>query len=260
MFEWYEKESGQKIESAVVDKIFHVTNGQPGLVSWFGELLTEIYNPGLDKTIGMDSWKLVWLKARKKEPNNTVMNMVAKARNDLYRPFLLTLFTHPDIPFSFDDSIHNYLHLHGILDSKTGVDSSGEQDEICCFSSPFIQRRLYEALGRDMVGYGTPILALEPLDKLLDVFEGPALDLPALLGRYKDYLVRLKNKGMTPWKDQPRRKTDLHLTEAVGHFHLYAWLLAAVGRRCVVSPEFPTGNGKVDIHLKCGDKQGIIEV
>ncbi len=28
----------------------------------------------------------------------------------------------------------------------------------------------------------------------------------------------------------------------------------------MVSPEFPTGNGKVDIHLKCGDKQGIIEV
>ncbi len=28
----------------------------------------------------------------------------------------------------------------------------------------------------------------------------------------------------------------------------------------MVSPEFPTGSGKVDIHLKCVDKQGIIEV
>ncbi len=27
-----------------------------------------------------------------------------------------------------------------------------------------------------------------------------------------------------------------------------------------MSPEFPTGNGKVDIHLKRGDKRGIIEV
>ncbi len=28
----------------------------------------------------------------------------------------------------------------------------------------------------------------------------------------------------------------------------------------VVSPEFPTGNGKVDLHLRCGNKEGLIEV
>jgi hypothetical protein len=28
----------------------------------------------------------------------------------------------------------------------------------------------------------------------------------------------------------------------------------------VISPEFPTGNGKVDLHLKCRDKFGIIEI
>ncbi|MCP4398988.1 MAG: hypothetical protein GY801_17020 [bacterium] len=50
------------------------------------------------------------------------------------------------------------------------------------------------------------------------------------------------------------------MTVAVGHFHLYAWLQEALGQRCVVSPEFPTGNGKVDLHLRCGEKRGIIEV
>ncbi|MBF0339083.1 MAG: hypothetical protein HQL05_14790, partial [Nitrospirae bacterium] len=55
-------------------------------------------------------------------------------------------------------------------------------------------------------------------------------------------------------------RADLHYTEAVGHFHLYAWLQAAVGRRCIISPEFPTGNGKVDLHLRCGNVEGIIEV
>jgi hypothetical protein len=69
----------------------------------------------------------------------------------------------------------------------------------------------------------------------------------------------MKAKGLNPFKDQPRR-TDLHYTEAVGHFHLYAWLQAAIGRRCVTSPEFPTGNGKVDIHIRCNGKKGIIEV
>jgi hypothetical protein len=28
----------------------------------------------------------------------------------------------------------------------------------------------------------------------------------------------------------------------------------------VVSPEFPTSNGRVDLHLKCREKTGIIEV
>jgi hypothetical protein len=49
-------------------------------------------------------------------------------------------------------------------------------------------------------------------------------------------------------------------TEAIGHFHLYVWLQAAIGRRCVTSPEFPTSNSKVDIHIRCNGKKGIIEV
>ncbi len=137
---------------------------------------------------------------------------------------------------------------------------------VSIFSSPFIQNCLYDALNRELIGHRMPGLALDPLDDLADVFAPPLsspegrLGLPTLLKRYQDYLARLKAKGLNPWKEQPRRKTDLHLTEAVGHFHLYAWLKQAVGKRCVVNPEFPTGNGKVDLHLRCGDKRGIIEV
>ncbi len=91
------------------------------------------------------------------------------------------------------------------------------------------------------------------------MFETPDLDIPALLKRYKDYLARLKNSGIDPWRDSVRR-ADMRITEAVGHFHLYAWLKEAVDDLCVVNPEFPTGNGKVDLHHKCRDRQGVIEV
>jgi hypothetical protein len=50
------------------------------------------------------------------------------------------------------------------------------------------------------------------------------------------------------------------LIEAVGHFHLFSWLRDAVGQRCVLSPEFPAGRRQVDLHLQCGNQQGIIEV
>ena len=103
--------------------------------------------------------------------------------------------------------------------------------------------------------------ALDPLDTLDDVFSASDLDIVALLQRYKNYLKRMKDSGENPWKDRPRRKTDFHLTEAVGHFHLYHWLCLALQKRCTIRPEFPTGNGKVDLHLLCqGDKKGLIEV
>ena len=188
------------------------------------------------------------------------MKRFAKARMVEYQGFLVELFTRSNIFFSFHDPQHNYLYLHGIVKPSTIRQPNGELHSICRFSSPFIQDCLYAALSRELIGDKMPILALEPLDDLADVFSRPELDLPALLKRYKDYLLRLKAKGINPWKEQPRRKTDLQLTEAVGHFHLYAWLKEAIGRRCVVSPEFPTGNGKVDLHLRCAEKRGIIEV
>ncbi len=259
LFRQYQEESGQKIDPAVVEKVYHTTNGQPGLVSWFGELMTEKYNPDPEQVIDENAWKIVYECACHSEFNNTVLNIIAKARKD-YRPYVTELFSHSDISFSLDADWCNYMYLHGIIDREMVTSDRGEIRTICRFSSPFIQHRIYNALTYHFFGNRTPILALDPLDDLSDVFEGNTLDVPALLQRYKDYLMRLKAGGINPWQDQPRRKTDFHFTEASGHFNLYSWLRTALGSRCVVSPEFPTGNGKVDLHLRCWNKHGIIEV
>ncbi len=260
LYRQYQEESSQAIDTVVVEEVYQSTKGQPGLVSWFGELLTEKYNPGSSQTIGMDTWKRVWHKARFVEPNNTIMNLIAKARMSEYQDFLVALFSHSDRAFSFHEPKCSYLFLHGIITSETLEQPNGEIGEICRFASPFIQDCLYYALNREVIGESYPILPLQPLDELSDVFAGMSLNLPALLQRYQDYLHRLKVKGLNPWKEQPSRKTDLRLTEAVGHFHLFTWLQAAVGRQCVVSPEFPTGNGKVDLHLRCEGQRSIIEI
>lgn len=261
LFQQYQNESGQTVDPAVVEEVYHDANGQPGLVCWFGELLTEKYNPGGKQPIDMATWELVRHKARYTEPNNTILNLIAKARLPEYQGFLLELFTRSDLTFAFHDPTVSYLYMHGLIEPETIRQPSGELAEVCRFSSPFIQDTLYHALSSDLVGDRLPTLALHPLDDLADVFKPVAsLDLSALLRRYKEYLVRLKAKGINPWREQPRRQTDQHLTEAVGHFHLYAWLQTAIGRRCAVSPEFPTGNGRVDLHIRCGEKRGVIEV
>jgi len=258
MFRQYQEESGQKIEPEVVKSLYDSTRGQPGLVGWFGELLTEKFNPGKDSVLDIGVWNDTYRRALSTEWNNTVLNLIKKAKGE-YRDHILRLFGKAELTFTLDADWCNYIYLNGIIDYETVTDPDGKKKEICRFSSPFVQLRIYNALTYDMVGYGTPILALDPLDDLADVFDPPELNVPALIQRYRDYLKRLKAKGLNPWQDQPRR-ADLHLTEYVGHFHLYAWLQYATDRQCSVSPEFPTGNGRVDLHLKCGNKRGIIEV
>lgn len=161
MYQQYQAESGQVIDPAVVDKVYATTRGQPGLVSWFGELLTEKFNPGSGQTIDIASWEEVWAAARFVEPNNTVLNQIAKARDETYQGFLTDLFAEAEQPFLFHDPIHNYLYLHGILDYEKGKGADGKPQYICRFSSPFIQNCLFDALSRDLTGSDLPILALE---------------------------------------------------------------------------------------------------
>ncbi|HRI63744.1 MAG TPA: AAA-like domain-containing protein [Polyangium sp.] len=260
LFRQYQSESGQVVEPEVVSSVYESTRGQPGLVSWFGELLTAKYNPGQDKAITMSVWRRVYGRALAAEFNNTVLNLIKKARGE-YRLYVLKLFTDPNVPFSMDKDWCNFLFTNGLIDEAVIEDPRQPEEEIsvCRFSSPFVQRRLYAALTDDMFGDKGPLPAIPVGDTLEDVFVADGLCIPPLLQRYRDYLKRLKEKGIDPWIGQPRRQ-DLHYTEAVGHFHLYAWLQNALTGRVAISPEFPTGNGKVDLLLHSKWGLGLIEV
>ncbi len=161
LYQQYQEESGQTVEPDVVKNVFEITRGQPGLVCWFGELLTEKYNPGAGKPVDMKVWKTVYRKACYTEWNNTVLNLVKKARKE-YLPYVLEMFSRPDMHFRLDTEWCSYLYLNGIIDADTHTEPSGEMAEVCRFSSPFIQERIYNALTFDMIGDRMPILALEP--------------------------------------------------------------------------------------------------
>ncbi len=258
LYNQYIEESGQKIEDEVIEAVYKATRGQPGLTCWFGELLTEKYNPGRDKVINMDVWEEVYYNAIHIEWNNTVLNLIKKAQSK-YIDYVLDLFNKQDMEFSLDDEGIAYLYMNGIIDYEDFVDLKGKKIKVCRFSNQFIQQRLYNALARKYIGKDIPIYALRIGDELEDVFEGERLNLRALIDRYRDYLNRLKEKGLKPFKEMPKR-SDLNIYEAIGHFHLYHWLMNAIGDYCVIVPEFPTGNGKVDLHIRCGGKEGIIEI
>ena len=90
-------------------------------------------------------------------------------------------------------------------------------------------------------------MLMEPLSDLEQVIDANHLHIRGLIGLYQAYLE--KNKGWL-FKEVPRR-SDQRVYEAVFHFNLYAYLNEFLReRRGRVFPEFPTGNGKIDLLIR----------
>jgi hypothetical protein len=83
------------------------------------------------------------------------------------------------------------------------------------------------------------------------------LHIKNLLDLYEQYL---KKNSQWLFKEAPRR-ADMRIREAVFQFNLYAYLnefLKSTGGK--VYPEFPTGNGKVDLLIFYRGKRYALEV
>jgi hypothetical protein len=87
---------------------------QPGLTCWFGELLTETYNQATDQAITMTLFKGVYAAALDLLPNNNILNIISKAKQEPYKPYVLELFETKDkVKFSYDDLMINFLYMNG---------------------------------------------------------------------------------------------------------------------------------------------------
>ena len=252
MFRWYARDSGQPVAQAVIDRVYAETRGQPGLTSWLGELLTETYNPDRTRPIGLADFEHVYAAASYVLPNNNILNIISKARQEPYRDYVLEMFrTDEKVVFKYDDPILNYLYLNGVVDWEWGSATTPE----VMFPCPFVQKRLFSHFAGELFREGGRLY--DPFEDLSDTITDDRLDVRNLLRRYERYLKQ--NRG---WllKDAPRR-ADLRIYEAVYHFNLYAYLARFMGRRdAQVYPEFPTGNGKVDILIKYAGRMHALEV
>ena len=241
MYRWYERESGQEVKQAVIDRVFYETQGQPGLVSWFGELLTETYNEDRTTPITMDNFRRVALWATDGLGNVNILNIISKARQAPYKAVVLDLFrTAKKKSFRYDNPRLNFLYLNGVID----IEETPTRLYVK-FPCPFIQKRLFNYFADELFGdLSYPYLPFEPLD---DVVTEDSLNVENLLRRYGVYLRENRDWLL---KDAPRR-ADLRLYEAVYHFNLYMYLSAFLQHyRGQVWPEFPTGNGKVDLIIE----------
>lgn len=239
MFQWYEKESGQKVDVEAVRQLYEETLGQPGLTCWFGELLTETYNRDKTKPISATHFEEAYAAASQVLPNNNILNIISKVKKSPYREWVLDLFkTSEKILFKFDDESINYLYMNGVIDEE----KIGLTRYYVKFSCPFVQIRLFNYFSHEL--FKEMGALIEPFTSLENVITDADLNIPGILKLYQTYLE--KNKTWL-FQAAPRR-TDMRIYEAVYHFNLFSYLDAFLrnpGGR--VYPEFPTGNGKIDL-------------
>jgi hypothetical protein len=236
----------------VIDRLFDETRGQPGLVSWLGELLTETFNRQPAQPLTMAHFEEMYGAALNVLPNNNILNLVSKARQSPYREVVLEMFrTGEPLPFRYDDQRLNFLYMHGVVDWERVA-----QDEYYVrFPCPLVQKRLFNYFAYDL--FGQMGYVHQPFADLSDTIGDESLNVKNLLRRYEQYL-----RDNRTWllKDAPRR-SDLRIYEAVYHFSLFAYLERFLhpykGR---ITPEFPTGNGKVDLLLAHAGRRYAVEV
>jgi hypothetical protein len=236
----------------VVERLFYETRGQPGLTCWFGELLTETYNPDRSRPIGMAVFEEAYGAASSVLPNNNILNIISKARQEPYKGFVLEMFrTDEPVEFKYDDPAMNFLYLNGVIDWER--EAPGKY--LLKFPSPFVQKRLFSHFAGEL--FRETGRLYDPFEDLSDTITDDSLDVRNLLRRYERYLQQNRSWLL---KDAPRR-ADLRIYEAVYHFNLFAYLSRFLQRRGGrVYPEFPTGNGKVDLLIRYADRLYGLEV
>lgn len=242
MFQWYEKESGQTVEPEVVKRLYGETAGQPGLTCWFAELLTEgIENHKIPRSRAINSrdFEIIHAAAVYALPNNNILNIISKAREEKNKILLLKMFqTREKLVFKFDDKIINALYMNGVVEKEI----EDQTRYYLKFPCPFVQKRLFNFFSHELFNeMGT---LTDPFINFDDVVTDTDLNIPNILKLYQTYID--KNKGWL-FKDAPRR-SDMRIYEAVFHFNLYSYLTSFLenpGGRVI--PEFPTGNGKIDL-------------
>jgi len=248
MFQWYEKESGQGVEQSVIESVYYETQGQPGLVGWFGQLLTEDYNDCPELPLTDDSFRRTFLWATRGLGNNNISNLISKSNQPEYKDFVLNLFkTDEKRQFRFHDSTINFLYLNGIIEPEETPENLYVK-----FASPFVQKCLFNNFANEL--FETKFSRLyDPFEDLTDIITEGYIDIKNLMRRYEQYLQQNRD-----WlfKGAPRRKSDLRIMEAVYHFNIFMYVyrfLEPHGAR--IWPEFPTGNGQMDIFIRY---EGII--
>ena len=145
--------------------------------------MTETYNQATDQAITMTLFEGVYAVALNLLPNNTILNIISKAKLEPYKPYVLKLFeTKEKVNFSYDDPTINFLYMNGVV----SIDEANLIEYYVKFPCPYIQKRLFNYFAREL--YRKIDGLYDPFEDLSDTITDQSIDLHRLLQRYEQYL------------------------------------------------------------------------
>jgi hypothetical protein len=235
--------TGQEFEKKVVDKIYEVTSGQPGLVNGFAYQLVE-RNPGkavLDYAdyIAVEDWYMT------EAIDKNIANIRHKAEE--YRAFVeRLLFTEAEITFEIERDAIKVLHTNGIIRKS----STGKVE----FWVPLYKKRLYKAFYPYTNGEKDIISA--SLNTFTFFNKQGELDIPKLINHYKAYAAK---RGFKVFLEK-NQKGQLTIKEAglIYSFETFlaAFVTEAEGRSY---READAGLGKSDLVIYLNNREYLFE-
>jgi len=137
-------------------------------------------------------------------PNNNILNIISKAKQEVYKPLVLEFFqTRSKTEFVYDAPIINFLYMNGVVD----VERVKLGENYIKFPCPFVQNRLFNYFAKELYQKMDDLYG--PFEDLSDTITDKSLNIRRLLQRYEQYLQANREQVL---KDAPRRKNDLRVS------------------------------------------------
>ncbi len=237
------RETGQVFEQRVIDKIYEITAGQPGLVNGFAYQLVYRHpdKPVLeyDDYLDIEHWYL----------HVAIDKNVANIRNKAqeFRSFIeRLLFTEAEIPFEIERDAIKVLHTNGIIRENA--------NRMVEFWVPLYKKRLYSAFYPYTNGEKDDISAT--LNTFTFFNTQGELDIPKLINHYKAYAAK---RGFKVFIEKNKNgEPSLRESGLIYSFETFlaAFVSEAEGRSY---READAGLGKSDLIIYVNDREYLFE-
>ena len=240
----HEAETGQRFDTAVKEKICHITANQPGLVNGFAFQLVE-RRPGkplldLDDYLEVEDWYIT------EAIDKNISNIINKAKQ--HRALVeQLLFTEDKVPFRINDEAIKFLHANGLLKK--------DEDGHITFWVPLYKKALYDAFYPFTNGERAHIV--QDLDYWNYLTPDGGLDLPKVLAHYKAYV---KRRSFKYFREKDAEGKFLSIKEAALMYSFETFIAAfleVTGGKSYLEPH--VGAGRSDLLIYLGGHEYVVE-
>jgi hypothetical protein len=240
----HEAETGQRFDTAVKEKICHITANQPGLVNGFAFQLVE-RRPGkplldMDDYLEVEDWYIT------EAIDKNISNIINKAKQ--HRAFVeRLLYTEDKVPFRINDEAIKFLHANGLLKK--------DEDGNITFWVPLYKKALYDAFYPFTNGERAHIV--QDLDYWNYLTPDGGLDIPKVLAHYKAYV---KRRSFKYFREKDAEGKFLSIKEAALMYSFETFIAAfleVTGGKSYLEPH--VGAGRSDLLIYLGGHEYVVE-